>query len=102
MTDAERKLWSKLRADQLGVHFRRQVPFGPYILDFLSVKVRIAVEVDGSQHYSREGLERDIERDMFVGNHGVHVLRFTDVEVLQNLNGVMEKIHSHIQQSKIL
>ena len=54
MAEAERKLWSLLRNNQLGVHFRRLVPFGPYILDFLAIKAQLAVELDGSQHYAPE------------------------------------------------
>lgn len=51
MTNAERKLWSLLRNNQVGVYFRRQVPFGPYILDFLLIKAKLVIELDGSQHY---------------------------------------------------
>ncbi len=58
MTPAERKLWSHLRNDQLGVKFRRQHAIGPYIPDFCSPKAKLIIELDGSQHLSRKRMTR--------------------------------------------
>ena len=72
-TDAERKLWFVLSRRQVeGAKFRRQHPFGPYILDFYCEKTRLAVEVDGGQHTA----ERDQVRTAYLNGQGVSVLRF--------------------------
>ncbi len=83
MTDAERKLWSLLRHNQLGVKFRRQTPFGKYILDFYSAKAKVGVELDGSQHYTKTGQRKDEERDRYLRERGVEVFRFSDTECLK-------------------
>jgi very-short-patch-repair endonuclease len=99
MTDAERKLWSLLRSNQLGVKFRRQAPFGPYILDFLCIKAKLDVELDGSQHYTDTGRRRDARRDEYLRSNGLKVLRFSVVEFLQNPDGVLQAIYEHITNS---
>jgi len=96
MTEAEQRLWGQLRHDRLGVRFRRQVPFGTYILDFFCNKAKLAIEVDGGQHFDAEGLNKDRERDMFLWNSGLTVLRFSNRDIFQNLNGAMEVIHGHL------
>ena len=63
MTDVERKLWAKLRANRFGVKFRRQVPFGNYIADFLSLEAHLVVELDGCHHYQDNALQQDKRRD---------------------------------------
>ncbi|HQT92593.1 MAG TPA: endonuclease domain-containing protein [Candidatus Kryptobacter bacterium] len=97
LTPTERKLWAGLRGNQFGAHFRRQVPLGPYFCDFLSVKAMLVVEVDGSQHYTKEGLAHDEERDAFLRRRGFTVLRFTDAEVLKNIDGVLQRIFEQVQ-----
>jgi very-short-patch-repair endonuclease len=88
-TDAERALWRLLRSHQLeGYKFRRQHSVGPYILDFYCPAARLAVEVDGSQHYTPEGLTSDAERTAHLGGIGIRMLRFTNVEVTTNADGV--------------
>ncbi len=98
MTDAERKLWGRLRADRVGVRFRRQVPFGPFILDFFCIKAKLAVEVDGGQHYE-ESRTQDIERDVYLKKHGVTVLRISNRELYENPKGAMQAIHNQIQKA---
>ena len=97
MTDAERRVWSKLRNNQLSVKFRRQVPFGKFILDFYCAQVKLCVELDGSQHYTEEGKLKDEIRDMYLHREGVEVLRFSDREALTNTNGVLQTIYEKIQ-----
>jgi very-short-patch-repair endonuclease len=103
MTDAERKLWSLLRNNQLGVKFRRQVPYDLYILDFYCVRAKLVIEVDGSQHYTPEGKRRDLIRDADLRRDGLEVLRFTNAEVLTNSEGVeqviFEKVESALKQN---
>ena len=88
-TDAERRLWQRLRAGQLeGLKFRRQHPLPPYVLDFYCDAIKLAVELDGSQH-SEEG---DRLRTRFLEAQGLMVLRFWDNEVLMQTDAVVEAI----------
>jgi len=74
-TDAEAKLWSRLRAHRMhGVHFRRQYAIGNYIVDFCAPRRKLIIEVDGSQHIERQ--EHDSERTEFLESLGYQVLRF--------------------------
>jgi len=93
MTDAERRLWSKVRGKQLkGCQFYRQRTIGSYITDFYCPAAKLVVEVDGSQHYSQEGAEADRRRDEYMTSQGLKVLRFSDLDVLRNVDGVVEAI----------
>jgi very-short-patch-repair endonuclease len=88
-TDAERLLWSRLRAEQLGLRFRRQVPPGPYVADFVCMERRLIVELDGGQH---NGSTNDAVRDAWLRSQGFNVLRFWNNEVMGNMQGVLEVI----------
>ena len=89
-TAAERLLWSKLRAGQLaGYPFKRQHPFGPYVLDFACVTAKLNIELDGSQH--AENL-KDIERDTYLAKAGWTVLRFWNPDIATNMNNILETI----------
>jgi very-short-patch-repair endonuclease len=95
MTDAEKLLWSKLRGKQLkGLQFYRQKIIGSYIADFYCHKSKLVIEVDGGQHYSCEGREKDEKRDDSIRKAGISVLRFSDREVLGQIDTVLEKIWS--------
>ncbi|MEG1579170.1 MAG: endonuclease domain-containing protein, partial [Oscillospiraceae bacterium] len=92
-----RHLWY----DFLRVHpvqFRRQKPFGRYIVDFYCADARLAIELDGSQHYEQEGLEYDRRRTVFLNRAGVAVLRFSNVEVMKNFQGVCTEIVTRLQE----
>ena len=90
-THAESILWNKLRAKQLkGIKFRRQQPIGGFIVDFISFKKRIIIELDGGQHAERK--QEDKERDLQLSKSGYRVLRFWNNEVIENVDGVMEII----------
>ena len=89
MTDAERKLWRGLRSRSIGPKFRRQVPLGPYVVDFVCFEPKTIVEVDGSQHLDSK---KDIVRDRYFAERGYRVLRFWNNDVLRNLNGVLTAI----------
>lgn len=92
-TDAEKLLWSKLRMKQLkGLMFSRQKPLGEYIVDFYCHKVKLVIEVDGGQHFSGEVIEYDKIRDEFMKSAGLTVLRFANTDVIDNIEGVMERI----------
>jgi len=90
-TDAESLLWQRLRARQLeGIKFRRQQPIGTFIVDFVTFEKQIVIEVDGGQH--TENRYKDAKRDGFLTASGFKVLRFWNNEVLDNMDGVLEKI----------
>ena len=96
MTDAERKLWQHMRNNQLGVKIRRQIPIGPYILDFFCQKALLCIEVDGSQHYEEKGMTHDEKRDSYLKEVGIDVLRVTNRDVLKNTQGVLRTIYDMI------
>jgi len=99
MTDAERRLWSKLRLKQLnGYQFYRQMVIGNYIVDFCSPALKIVIEVDGSQHYSINGRASDAIRDKYLQDYGFKVLRYNDREVLTNISGVVENILENMKK----
>ena len=97
MTNAERKLWNCLRGKQMKFNFRRQIPFDQYILDFYCPKANLVIEVDGGQHYTKEGIIRDQMRDSYLQQHGLKVLRVSDRDVLMNISGVHQKIYEEIE-----
>ena len=99
MTDTEKKLWSLLRNNRLGAKFRRQVLYGRYILDFYCVKAHLVVELDGSQHYTPEGRQRDAIRDAYLRNDGLEVVRFLNDEVFVNEEGVEQVISERVQKA---
>jgi very-short-patch-repair endonuclease len=100
MTEAERKLWRLLRHNQLGVHFRRQVPFGSYILDFFCFQVKLVIELNGSQHYyTKAGAVSDLKRDAYLKSQGLTVLRFNNKEFLRNPDAVVQAIYEYIQKT---
>ena len=97
MTDAERMLWSKLRGKQLkGFQFNRQKVIGNYIADFYCRKAELVIEVDGGQHYMDSGMTRDEKRDAYISQLGLKILRFSNVEVLKNIDGVVEDIVKYL------
>jgi very-short-patch-repair endonuclease len=92
MTKSEGRIWSRLRAHRFqGYSFRRQLPIGPYIADFVCLEARLIIEIDGGQHASTE-LEKDKKRDAWLRSQGFVILRYWNNDVLTNLNGVLEDI----------
>ena len=97
MTGAERLLWSKIRAKQLkGYQFYRQRIIGNYIVDFYCAKAKLIIELEGGQHYCNKGLEKDKIRDDYIKGQKLKVLRFSDRDVFDNLNGVVEMIYEFL------
>ncbi len=93
MTDAEKLLWSKIRVKQVkGLIFYRQKPIGEYIVDFYCPKAKLVIEVDGSHHLVGETVEYDRIRDEYLITFGLRVMRFTNTDVLTNIEGVFESI----------
>ena len=82
-------MWTMLRAEPFKpFHFRRQVQIGPYYADFASLKVKLVIEVDGSQHFEDEAIAYGERRNRFVEAEGYRVLRFTTIDVLRQMDGV--------------
>lgn len=98
-TDAERKLWTLLRSRGIdGVKFRRQFPLNGYILDFYAPEKKLCVEVDGSGHFTDDGKMQDEIRRKALAENGILVLRFTNIEVLTNIEGVYEVIFKTLRE----
>jgi len=90
-TDAERRLWARLRDRRLlGAKFARQVPIGPYVVDFCCREPRLIVELDGGQHAA--GADYDAGRTALLQALGYRVLRFWDNEAVRNTDGMLERI----------
>jgi very-short-patch-repair endonuclease len=96
-TDAERLLWSRVRAHRLhGYKFKRQHPIGGFIVDFVCIEAKLIVELDGGQH---AGSERDRIRDARLMAEGYRVLRFWNNDVLTNIDGVTETVLKNLRPS---
>ena len=90
MTDAERLLWSRIRGTQVRGHqFYRQKIVGDYIVDFYCPRAKLIIELGGGQHYSIEGKANDVERGGYMARLGI---RFSDREVIENIDGVLKMI----------
>lgn len=92
-TEAERLLWSRIRSRQLGVKFVRQFPLGPYIADFACRTAHVVIDLDGGQHEAAI----DAPRTVVIEAYGYRVIRFWNNDVLENLEGVLERIMLELQ-----
>lgn len=103
MTEPEVKLWTILCRRQIAnLQFYRQKPLGQHIVDFYCPTKRLVIEVDGGQHYEDDGIKKDKERDKYLKNNlKLKVLRFTNIEVLKNIEGVVNKILDEINKSPL-
>ena len=90
MTQPEKLLWSLLRRNQPGLHFRRQHPVGPFILDFYCAAIRLAVEIDGPVHDDRQ--EEDATRTAWLAKEGIRALRFSTVDIETRPAAVLKAI----------
>lgn len=97
MTDAEIYLWRFLRYKQLGVKFRRQHIIGDYIVDFVSLDCNLIIEVDGGYHESTEQKSEDEIRQHWLEKMGYKVLRFSNDDIFENIELVINKIKIYTQ-----
>jgi len=97
MTPAEKILWNELRANKLGVHFRRQQIIQGFIVDFYCHKAALVVEVDGDIHDLQK--EEDERREKVLSALGLRIVRFGNDEVVRQLSAVVGKILSHLHKS---
>ena len=91
MTKEERHLWYDFLR-QHPLKFYRQKPIGNYIADFYCLSAKLVIELDGGQHYEPSGQEKDQERTQALESMGLHVLRFSNLDVMQNFEGVCQTI----------
>ena len=96
MTAAETALWASLGINLPGIKFRRQHPLGQYIADFYCHQHKLVIEVDGSIHHLPEVVQNDLEKQAFLEEQGLKALRFTNNQVFNNLERVLESIKNHI------
>jgi len=89
MPPAEAKLWNYLRTlNQRGFHFRRQVQLGPFYVDFACHAASVVIEVDGDSHFTPEAIAYDMRRTEFIRGEGYRVVRYSNLDVRDNLDGV--------------
>ena len=98
MTKEERHLWYDFLRTY-PVRFSRQKVLGKYIADFYSAEARLVIELDGSQHYENDNMEKDAERTDYLKGYGLKVIRIPNNEVSRNLQGICEYIDAAVKQS---
>ena len=96
MTESERVLWEGLRKLNCGYHFRRQHPIGDYIADFICLKRKLVIEVDGGYHNEPQQQQNDLWRTEFMESKGYTVLRFKNEEISNNLSEVIMRIKEQL------
>jgi very-short-patch-repair endonuclease len=98
-TLSEVLLWKAIQRKQLGVEFHRQVPLDEYIVDFYCHELHLPIEVDGVSHDSEEKQQCDLKRQQRLEGFGVRFLRFTDDEIKESLEGVVERIREEMDEA---
>lgn len=103
MTEPEKKLWFFLRGKQFfGYKFRRQESFGEFIVDFYCKELKLVIEIDGDSHYLNNYDLYDKQRDCYLENLKLKVLRFTNDQVMKNIEGVLNSIKTQTTPSPSL
>lgn len=95
-TASEDKLWAYLKSKPQGFKFRRQHPFNLYVLDIYCHKLRLAIEIDGGYHFTRLQQEKDRDRTLEISKYKVDVIRFTDLQVMDDNENFVSNIESII------
>ena len=98
MTKEERHLWYDFLRGY-PIRFSRQKVLGKYIADFYSAKAKLVIELDGSQYYENDNMQKDTERTDFLKKYGLTVIRIPNNEINENFQGVCEYIDSAVKQS---
>lgn len=102
ITKAEAIVWQKLRCKQLeNCKFRNQYSVDRFVLDFYSPELKLAIEIDGDSHFQEGATRYDKERQIFIESTGIKFLRFTNNEVYENLNGLLETIVEKIRELRV-
>jgi very-short-patch-repair endonuclease len=97
MTETELKLWEYLKIKPLGFKFRRQHPIGGFVLDFYCHKLKLSIEIDGGYHLTKEQTEKDKIRTNYLSEIGISEIRFTNEQVLNKYENVIENVNSKLR-----
>ena len=97
-TDAEQRLWRRLRGNQLGTRFRRQHSVDEYVLDFYAPRLKLAIEVDGDSHFTEAAIQYDRVRTIHLSRFGIDVIRFTNLDIVENIEGVLATIAAAVER----
>ncbi|MGD0590314.1 MAG: endonuclease domain-containing protein [Bacteroidota bacterium] len=101
MTEAEELLWARIRNRQInGCKFRRQYSIGAYVVDFYSPENKIAIEIDGSSHDRADAIEYDKNRQEEIETLGIRVVRFTNKNVLSNLDMIIKQLSEAVTEQR--
>ncbi len=100
MTEAEKIVWEKLCKNQLGTRIRRQHPIDKYIADYYCHELKLVIEIDGGIHLLKENKEYDINRDITLKEFGIEIIRFTNDQVMNNSDGIVQEIKNKIEELK--
>ncbi|MBI4435258.1 endonuclease domain-containing protein [Candidatus Uhrbacteria bacterium] len=96
-TEAEKLLWFQLRDRRLdGWKFRRQQGVGPFIVDFYCPEAKLVVELDGDSHFEPGAQDKDVHRETFLNDNGLRVLRFTNLDVYDSIDSVVDIIRQNL------
>ena len=99
MPQAEKVIWAKLRNRQIEeCKFRRQYSVAAFVMDFYAPELKLGIEIDGESHFREGAQQYDYERQVFLESKEIHFLRFTNQEVYENIEGVLEAIAQVIRQ----
>ncbi len=97
-TDPEIRFWEHIRMRQIhGLKFRRQCSVGRYVVDFYCFARKLAIEIDGDSHFTEQGMWYDARRTHFLEKHGIRVLRFTNDDVMTNIEGCIEALMEYME-----
>lgn len=96
-TRAEIALWEKLKGKKLGIKFRRQYSFGTYVIDFYCAAIKLGIEIDGGIHNTQK--EKDDYRTRTLNQYGIRIIRFSNKEVMQDIDQVLSTINDVISPS---
>jgi len=97
-TEPEKRFWSWVRGKQLGYKFRRQHGIGAYIVDFYCAEPALIIELDGDSHYTPESIAYDNTRTHFLTSNGFKVIRFTNLDIIHNKEGVLITLLSSLKK----
>jgi very-short-patch-repair endonuclease len=100
MTVAEKKIWERLSKNQLSVKIRRQHPLWKYIADYYCHELKLVIEIDGGIHLLKENKEYDVGREITLNEFGIEIIRFTNDEVINEIEHIIEVIEEKITESK--
>ena len=100
MTFSEIALWREIKNKKLNFRFSRQIPIDNFIVDFYCKELQLAIEVDGSIHFMEGHQEKDLIRQKRLESLGVYIIRFSDLDVKNNLNWVLDEIKKRISKIK--